>query len=207
MIAIIDYGVGNLKSVEKAFLFLGYEAVVSDDKDFIKNADAVVLPGVGAFADAMDNLNGSRMDGLVREITGSGKPFLGICLGMQLLFDYSEEGGRPKGLGIIPGGVRLLPDYTGLKVPHMGWNKLDIVRDNELLKGLPEESYVYFVHSYYCKADNTNDVIAQTNYGISFDVAVNYKNIYATQFHPEKSGDVGMKILDNFAKMISGENQ
>lgn len=204
MIAIIDYGVGNLRSVEKALHFLGYEAAISSDKDFIKSADAVLLPGVGAFADAMNNLKDTGMDKLVYDVADSGKPFLGICLGMQMLFDYSEEGGYSKGLGLIPGSVRRLSDELGLKVPHMGWNQLDVIRDAGVLQGLPEEAYVYFVHSYFVKAEKSSDVIATTHYGVSFDVAVNRGNIYGTQFHPEKSGDVGMKILDNFAKIVEG---
>ncbi|MDK2798606.1 MAG: imidazole glycerol-phosphate synthase subunit HisH [Clostridiales bacterium] len=203
MIAIIDYDVGNLHSVEKAFQFLGYKAVVSDDKDLIQRADAVVLPGVGAFADAMDSLRRTGMDQLIYKLVDAHKPFLGICLGMQLLFDYSEEGGTPKGLGILPGSIKRIPNQQDLKVPHMGWNKLNITQKNELLNHLPMRPYVYFVHSYYLKAKNREDVIATTRYGTEIDVAVNRGNIYATQFHPEKSGEIGLKILDNFGKMIS----
>ncbi len=200
MIAIIDYGVGNLRSVEKAFHFLGYEAKVTDDKQFIKEADKVVLPGVGAFANAMERLKETGMDELVYEVVKSGKPFLGICLGMQLLFDYSEEGGHIEGLGLIHGSIKRIPDSFKLKVPHMGWNKLKVTRDNKLLKVFAEEPYVYFVHSYYLEAQDKQDVIATTNYGLEIDVAVQKNNIYATQFHPEKSGKIGLQILKNFAK-------
>lgn len=202
MIAIIDYGVGNLRSVEKAFQFLGYEAMTSNDKDFIQKADAVVLPGVGAFADAMSSLKTTGLDELVYQLIDSQKPFLGICLGMQLLFDYSEEGGNPEGLGILRGGIKLIPDRGILKVPHMGWNKLTITKENQLFKDLPVDPYVYFVHSYYLEAADRDNVIGTTTYGIEIDVAVNKGNIYATQFHPEKSGEVGLKILDNFGKIV-----
>ncbi|NLY44158.1 MAG: imidazole glycerol phosphate synthase subunit HisH [Clostridiaceae bacterium] len=203
MIAIIDYGVGNLRSVEKAFHFIGYDAAVTSDKEFILNADAVVLPGVGAFADAMDRLKAMEMDKLIYRLVEEKKPLLGICLGLQLLFDCSEEGDSPRGLGILKGSVRRIPDKLRLKVPHMGWNKLDIKRDDVLLKDLPENPYVYFVHSYYLKAEEKEDVAATAYYGIDIDVVVSKGNIFATQFHPEKSGDIGLKILDNFAKHIS----
>ncbi len=201
MIAIIDYGVGNLRSVEKAFHFLGWDAVVTDDKTVIEEAKGVVLPGVGAFADAMERLRMSKMDEIVHNSVESGKPFLGICLGMQLLFDYSEEGGMVKGLGVIPGGIKLLPQSLGLKVPHMGWNSLNIERDSIITRDLPKDPYVYFVHSYYLDAENKEDVIATTHYGIKIDVAVNRDNVFATQFHPEKSGEIGLKFLDNFARL------
>lgn len=208
MIAIIDYGVGNLRSVEKAFQFIGCEAVVSSDKDFIKNADAVVLPGVGAFGDAMKSLENAGMVEVVKEVIRSGKPFLGICLGMQLLFEYSEEGdGKVKGLGVFKGEIRQLPLDMNLKVPHMGWNAIK-ARDNCLLfKNLPSKPYVYFVHSYYLKAEERNIVAAETSYGIEFDVAVESGNVYATQFHPEKSGEIGLTILKNFLKTTGIENR
>ena len=203
MIAIIDYGVGNLRSVEKAFHFLGHEAQVSSDKGFIQDADAVILPGVGAFADAMEGLKKTGMDQVVYQVVKSQKPFLGICLGMQLLFDYSEEGGKPEGLGILKGGIKLIPDIYKLKVPQIGWNNLCITRENQLLKDLPADPYVYFVHSYYLEAENRQDVIGTTQYGLSIDVAVNRENVFATQFHPEKSGEVGLRILNNFAKLMN----
>jgi len=201
MIAIIDYGVGNLRSVEKAFEFLGYNAKVTGDRDYIRKADKVVLPGVGAFADAMNSLNRTGLIEVIYDTVKCNKPFLGICLGMQLLFVYSEEGDKPKGLGILNGSIKLIPMDMNLKVPQIGWNSLEITRENLLLKGLPHNPFVYFVHSYYLQAENREDVIATSRYGITIDVAVNRGNIYATQFHPEKSGDIGLKILDNFAKL------
>ncbi|HPC99896.1 MAG TPA: imidazole glycerol phosphate synthase subunit HisH [Acetivibrio sp.] len=199
MIAIIDYGMGNLRSVEKAFHFIGYEAEISSDKDFILNADAVVLPGVGAFADAMYSLEKNGMIEVVRKVIDSGKPFLGICLGMQLLFDYSEEGGKNcNGIGILKGAIKQLP-FGNLKVPHMGWNCLEISRQSPLFDGIRKKTYVYFVHSYYLDADDKDIVIASTNYSINFAVAVQKGNVFATQFHPEKSGDVGLGMLRNFA--------
>jgi len=201
MIAIIDYGVGNLRSVEKAFEFLGHRAKIVNDKESIKKADKVVLPGVGAFADAMKSLKETGIMDTVYEVINEGKPFLGICLGMQLLFDYSEEGDMPKGLGILKGAIRLIPVDKNLKVPQIGWNSLNIVKESKLFTGIPTNSFVYFVHSYYLQAGNREDVIATTHYGIDIDVAVNRDNIYAVQFHPEKSGEVGLKILDNFARL------
>lgn len=199
MIAIIDYGVGNLRSVEKAFHYIGSEAAISSDPDFILSADAVVLPGVGAFADAMESLRKAQMVEVVNKAVRSGKPFLGICLGMQLLFEYSEEGGeRVEGLGLFKGPIKQLPLDMNLKVPHMGWNSIKAQKESALLKNLPENPYVYFVHSYYLNAENKEIVAATTHYGIEFDVAVAQGNIYATQFHPEKSGEIGLTILKNF---------
>lgn len=204
MIAIIDYGVGNLKSVEKAFQFIGADAVVSSDAEFILKADAVVLPGVGAFADAMDSLHNAGMTEVVKQVIAENKPFLGICLGMQLLFEYSEEGGdRVEGLGIFKGSIKQLPSDMNLKVPHMGWNHLNIVGEQDLFKNLEAAPYVYFVHSYYLKAENRELVAATTNYGIEFDVAINKDKVFATQFHPEKSGETGLTILKNFIRTIN----
>jgi len=203
LIAVIDYGVGNLKSVEKAFQFIGYDARTTSDKELILNADSVVLPGVGAFADAMDSLSKSGMIEVIQKVIDSGKPFLGICLGMQLLFEYSEEGGQnKKGLGILKGAIKQLPFGMNLKVPHMGWNSLELKNKSLLFDGLPQKPYVYFVHSYYLDTDDEDIVIAKTNYGINFSVAVQKQNVFATQFHPEKSGEVGLKILKNFAGII-----
>lgn len=203
MIAIIDYGVGNLRSVEKAFHFIGCDAAVSSDKEFILNADAVVLPGVGAFADAMKSLDKADMTDMVKKLVSSGKPFLGICLGMQLLFDYSEEGGeKVRGLGIFRGSIKQIPQNMNLKVPHMGWNSLKVKNNSPLFKDLPHDPYVYFVHSYYLAAEDRNIVAATTSYGIDFDAAIGCDKIYATQFHPEKSGDVGLKILKNWVDLI-----
>ncbi len=203
MISIIDYGVGNLRSVEKAFQYIGCEAVVSSDRETILNSDAVVLPGVGAYADAMGSLNRAGMVDLVRTVVVSGKPFLGICLGMQLLFDYSEEGGKKvEGLGIFKGSIRQLPLDMNLKVPHMGWNSINIKGDCPIFRNLPETPYVYFVHSYYLDAENRDIVSATARYGIEFDVAVGSGKVFATQFHPEKSGEVGLTILKNFKDLI-----
>lgn len=204
MIAVIDYGVGNLRSVEKAFHFIGYDAKISADKDFILNSDSVVLPGVGAFADAIASLGRNGMLEVVQKAIDSGKPFLGICLGMQLLFDYSEEGGqKSRGLGVLKGAIKQLPFDMNLKVPHMGWNYLELKGKSMLFDGLPEKPYVYFVHSYYLDTDDKDIVIAKTNYGIKFSVAVQKQNVFATQFHPEKSGAMGLEILKNFAGSIS----
>ncbi len=200
MIAIIDYGVGNLASVNKAFSFIGYESKITSDHEEILGADKVVLPGVGAFADAMDNLDKSGMISIIKEVAQKGTPLLGICLGMQLLFDYSTEGGeKVSGLGLLKGSVNQFPLNMGLKVPHMGWNSLDIRQENGIFSGVRQKSYVYFVHSYYLTAENTSDVAAVCEYGIRFDAAVCKGNIMGTQFHPEKSGDVGLDILKNFA--------
>lgn len=203
MIAIIDYEVGNLRSVEKAFSFIGCEAAVSSDRDFILKADAVVLPGVGAFADAMENLKKHGMIDVIKTVIDSGKPFLGICLGMQLLFEYSEEGGENvQGLNILKGAIRQIPQDMNLKVPHMGWNLLNLKGNSPLFSGLPQNPYVYFVHSYYLDTSDKEIVIAETSYGITFSVAVQKNNVFATQFHPEKSGEIGLEILRNFAKTI-----
>lgn len=203
MIAVIDYEVGNLRSVEKALHFIGCEAEVSSDRDFILNADAVVLPGVGAFADAMENLKKHGMIDIIRTVIKSGKPFLGICLGMQLLFEYSEEGGENvQGLNILKGAIRQIPQDMDLKVPHMGWNLLDFKGNSPLFSGLSHNPYVYFVHSFYLDTSDNDIVIAQTSYGFTFSVAVQKGNVFATQFHPEKSGEVGLEILRNFVKSI-----
>lgn len=202
MIAIIDYGVGNLRSVEKAFSFIGCEAAISSDPEFVLQADGVVLPGVGAYSDAMDNLKKAGMVDVVKNVIADNKPFLGICLGMQLLFDYSEEGGNVPGLGIFKGAIKQLPLDMNLKVPHMGWNSIKTSKECSLFTNLPESPYVYFVHSYCLDAENKDIVIAKTNYGIEFDVAIGKGNVFATQFHPEKSGEVGLKILKNFKNLL-----
>lgn len=202
MIAIIDYGLGNLRSVEKAFHHLGSEAIITSDKEVILNADAIVLPGVGAFADAMQRLEALEMVEVIKNVVAVNKPFLGICLGMQLLFEYSEEGnGEVEGLGILKGGIKELPRDVKLKVPHIGWNSLNVRDNSSLFSDLPESPFVYFVHSYYLKAAE-DIVIATVKYGIEFDAAVAKGNIVATQFHPEKSGDVGLQILANWVKLI-----
>jgi len=201
MIAIIDYGVGNLGSVEKAFQYIGYKAEVTSDKNTVLGADAIVLPGVGAYADAMRNLEKVGMIDVVKRAVAEDRPFLGICLGLQLLFDHSEEG-DVKGLGLFKGKVKQFPLDMNLKVPHMGWNSLKTDKDCRLFYGLDETPYVYFVHSYYLDAEDNDIVAARTEYGIEFRSAVNRGNVFATQFHPEKSGDVGLKLLRNWAELV-----
>lgn len=201
MIAIIDYGAGNLQSVKKALDFIGAESVIIDNPETINACDKILLPGVGSFGDAMDSMNKKGLVETVKQNALSGKAFLGICLGLQLLFEESEESPGVQGLGIFKGKIRKFPSGMGLKIPHIGWNSLEIKQKDTLFKGIPENSYVYFVHSYYLEAENSNDVATVTNYGIDFHSAVGKGNIFATQFHPEKSGDVGLQILRNFASM------
>ncbi len=199
MIAIIDYGVGNLGSVEKALHFIGLEAEITSDVSTIKKADGVVLPGVGAFSAAMASLERHGLVQAVKDIVRQDRLFLGICLGMQMLFDYSEEGGSmTEGLGLFKGGIKALPADIGLKVPHMGWNSL-YTKDCPLFRGLPENPYVYFVHSYYLDAADKSIVAATCDYGVAFDAAVGSGRVFATQFHPEKSGEIGLTILKNWA--------
>ena len=198
MIAIIDYGMGNLGSVEKALAFLGYESVITDDPSTVLAADGVILPGVGAIGAAMEALSGKGLDKIVHEYIATGKPFLGICLGMQMLFDTSEEsfGGEPvKGLSVLPGKVVRFPSDMGLKIPQIGW--IDLSSRNPIL---PSGEYVYFVHSYYCVPEREEDIAATTNYGIEYCCSVKRDNVFACQFHPEKSGEVGLRILDRWAK-------
>jgi len=203
-IAIIDYGMGNLKSVKKAFTALDLEAEVTNDPELILKADKVVLPGVGAFRDAIATLNTSGMSDAIHEVVKRGTPFLGICLGMQLVFEKSYEYGEYEGLGLLPGEIvhfkpenMLLPTGESLKVPHMGWNTLEIVKPELLFRGIKEQSSVYFVHSYYL--ETSADVVScYTDYGSRIAVAAQKNNIFATQFHPEKSGPVGLQILKNF---------
>ncbi len=197
MIAVVDYGAGNLRSVELAFARLGETVSITRDPAVISEADGVILPGVGAFPDAMAAMRRSGVIPALYDAAESGRPFLGICLGMQALFDGSEEGDGARGLGLVPGMVRRLPS-CGLKIPHMGWNSLIPSKDSPLLDGLPDEPYVYFVHSYACAADNPADVLATTRYGVEFHAAVQRGNVIGMQFHPEKSGAVGEKLLRNF---------
>ncbi len=197
MIAIIDYAINNLRSVEKAFQSLGVDVLATNAPEEIRKADKMVLPGVGAFADAMNNLQAKNLDGVIREKVEAGTPLLGLCLGLQLLFSESEEFGRHSGLNFVPGKVVRIP--AGLKVPHIGWNQLHIKRPDPLLRGIEEGSFVYFVHSYYADPQNQDDVLATTDYGIEFPAITNRKNVWATQFHPEKSQQVGLQILKNFA--------
>ncbi|MGO5315228.1 imidazole glycerol phosphate synthase subunit HisH [Bilifractor sp. LCP21S3_A7] len=202
MIAIIDYDAGNIRSVEKAFVSLGQEVTVTRDAGVLRSADKVVLPGVGNFGDCMQNLEKFGLVPVIREIASSGKPFLGICVGLQLLFDESEESPGVKGLGILKGRILRIPDGENRKIPHMGWNSLHLVRQNgtgRLFRGIPEQSYVYFVHSYYLKAADESIVTATTEYGVTIHASVEKGNVFATQFHPEKSSDTGLAILRNFA--------
>ena len=201
MIAIIDYGAGNLQSVKKAFDFIGAESVITDNPEVINACDRVLLPGVGSFGDAMDSMAKNGLIETVKQNALSGKPFLGICLGLQLLFEESEESPGVKGLGIFKGKIKKFSPDMGLKIPHIGWNSLEIKQNDTLFKGIPENSYVYFVHSYYLHAEDEKDIATITNYGIDFHSAVGKNNVFATQFHPEKSGDVGLQILKNFASM------
>lgn len=201
MIAVIDYGAGNLQSVVKAFQYIGSSVQVTADPVVLHAADAVVLPGVGAFGDAMANLKKSGLVNAVYDLAESDKPFLGICLGLQLLFESSEEAPGVPGLGIFRGNIRRIPAGAGLKIPHIGWNSLEIRDASGAFQNLPKNPYVYFVHSYYLKADYQNEVSATTQYGVEIDAAVHRKNLYAMQFHPEKSGKVGLQILRNFTAL------
>ena len=202
MIAIIDYDAGNLRSVEKALLSIGEDAIVTRDRDEILSADKVILPGVGAFGDAMRKLKEYGLVDTIHEAVDSGKPFLGICLGLQLLFRRSDESDGVEGLSILPGEILRIPDAPGIKIPHIGWNSLKVKDDARLFNGLGENPYVYFVHSYYLKADDENIVAATTEYGGTLiHASVQKDNVYACQFHPEKSGSVGMQILKNFAAL------
>lgn len=206
-IAILDYGVGNLRSVEKAFAALGHRAEVTDDPQRIRAADRVVLPGVGAFGAAMEALRAHGLEAVTREAAASGRPLLGICLGMQLLLSESEEIGCHRGLDLVPGRVlrfdeRNLGDAArGVKVPQIGWNALHFPRPSPLFAGLDEGAMVYFVHSYYCAPDDALAVAAETEFIAPYCSALARKNLFGVQFHPEKSGAVGLKILDNFARL------
>lgn len=201
-IAIIDYDAGNLLSVQKAFAFLGEDAEITRDRDKILGADGVILPGVGSFGDAMDKLHTYGLEEVIHEVVKRNKPFLGICLGLQLMFEESEESVGVKGLGLLPGKIVRIPDTEGLKIPHIGWNSLNFEKETRLFAGLPQDSYVYFVHSYYLQAGDTADVAATTEYGAHIHAAVEHDNVFACQFHPEKSGDVGLQILKNFAGLL-----
>lgn len=202
MIAIIDYGAGNLQSVVKALNYIGADNIITGDKDEILNADGAILPGVGSFGDSMDCLNKSGVIGAIHDFINMGKPFLGICLGLQLLFPASEESHNVNGLNILKGSITKIPNQNGkLKIPHMGWNSINIENSTGLFKGISGSPYVYFVHSYYLQAEDKNIVTATTQYGVTIDAAVQYKNLMATQFHPEKSGTVGLQMLKNFVEM------
>lgn len=198
MIAVIDYGAGNLHSVVNALDYLGAESVVTSDRDTILSADRVILPGVGAFGDAMRSMNEKGLTEAVKEAADGSRPFLGICLGLQLLFESSEESPGVEGLGVFKGSVVRIPDH-GLKIPHMGWNNISLAKKSAIL---PDNNpFVYFVHSYYIKPENEEDVSARTEYGTVLDVAVERGNVFAVQFHPEKSGETGLGILKRFLEV------
>lgn len=205
MIAIIDYDAGNLKSVYKALVHLSQDAIITRDKEQILNADKVILPGVGSFGEAMDKLNKYALVDTIHEVIDNKVPFLGICLGLQLLFERSEESNGIKGLSILDGEIVKIPDKQGLKIPHMGWNSIDIKPGSTLFKGIDNNSYVYFVHSFYLKANNKEEVAATTEYSTLIHASVEKNNVFACQFHPEKSGEVGLKILENFANLKKEE--
>ena len=201
MIAIIDYDAGNIKSVEKAMHLLGQEVKITRDRDEILKADKVILPGVGAFGDAMGKLHQYHLVDVIKEVVAKGTPFIGICLGLQLLFESSDETPGVEGLGILKGKILRIPDAEGLKIPHMGWNSLKFPKEGRLFKGLPEDSYVYFVHSYYLEAEDESIVTATTEYSTLIHASVEQGNVFACQFHPEKSSDVGIQILKNFVEL------
>lgn len=206
MIAIIDYEAGNIRSVEKALQFIGADVMVTRQKEIILKADGVVLPGVGAFADCIGSLRSQGLDDVTRQVIAQGTPFLGICLGYQMLFEYSEEdagdGKAVPGLGIFKGSVKRIPAGLGLKVPHMGWNNLTFHRQSPLFRGLPSDPFVYFVHSYHVDVADRSIVAATCCYGIEMDVSICSGNVFCTQFHPEKSGDIGITMLKNFKKVV-----
>ncbi len=201
MIAIVDYDAGNIKSVEKALLLLGQDVKITGNGQEILSADKVVLPGVGAFGDAMGNLKRRGLVPVLRETVQKGIPFLGICLGLQLLFERSDEAPGVEGLGILPGEILRIPPKEGLKIPHMGWNSLHLEHGGRLFENVPEQSYVYFVHSYYLKAREEEIVKASTEYGVHIHASVEKGNVFACQFHPEKSSEVGLRILKNFVEL------
>lgn len=201
MVAIIDYDAGNIKSVEKALLHLGEEVIITRDREQILNSDKVILPGVGAFGDAMEKLRSYGLDKVIYEVVERKIPFLGICLGLQLLFEKSDETPGVRGLGILPGEILRIPDKEGIKIPHMGWNSVKIKENARIFKDVPQDSYVYFVHSYYLKAGREEDVAATTEYSTLIHAAVEHDNVFACQFHPEKSSEIGLKILKNFVEL------
>lgn len=198
MIAIIDYDAGNIKSVEKALQALGAEVVLTRDADILLKADKVILPGVGAFGDAMEKIRSYGLEEVIHQIVKRGTPFLGICLGLQLMFEESDETPGVKGLGILPGKILRIPEGEDIKIPHMGWNSLHFEKETRLFQGIKEGAYVYFVHSYYLQAEDEDIVAATTEYNAHIHAAVEQGNVFACQFHPEKSSDVGLAILKNF---------
>ena len=201
MIGIIDYDAGNIRSVEKALSYLGEKTVVSRDPDILKSVAKVILPGVGSFGQAMENLHRYELVPVIRDMIEDGKPFLGICLGLQLLFESSEESPGAEGLGILKGKILKIPSSPGLKIPHMGWNSLQLQNNGRLFRNIPQDTYVYFVHSYYLQAQEPEIVKAVTGYGTEIHASVEKDNVFACQFHPEKSGKYGLEILKNFAEL------
>ncbi len=201
MIAIIDYDAGNLRSVEKALEYIGENPVITRDKNEIMKADRVILPGVGAFGDALGKLRQYDLESVIHNVAQSGTPLLGICMGLQALFDSSDETKGVKGLSVLSGDILAIPDDGEHKIPHMGWNSLNFPKKSRLFEGIPEGSYVYFVHSYYLKAADEGIVAATTEYVSHIHAAVEKDNVFACQFHPEKSGDIGLEILKNFARI------
>lgn len=198
MVAIIDYDAGNIKSVEKALISLGADVILTRDPEVILGADHIILPGVGAFKDAMEKLHSYGLVEVIHEATKRNIPFLGICLGLQLMFESSEENPGVEGLKLLPGKIVRIPSAEGIKIPHIGWNSISYPNKGKLYKGIPDNSYVYFVHSYYLQADDETIVTAATEYGAYIHASVEKGNIFACQFHPEKSSDVGLTILKNF---------
>lgn len=201
MLALIDYDAGNLNSVKKAFEFLGEDVLITRNKTEILNADKVILPGVGAFKNAMDNLKKYELDYVIHEVIDKKTPFLGICLGLQLLFESSQEAPEVEGLNILKGKILKIPQKDDIKIPHMGWNSLNLHNNGRLFEGIDDGSYVYFVHSYYLCAQDESIVTATTEYGTNIHASIEKDNVFACQFHPEKSSSVGLKILSNFAKL------
>ncbi len=200
-LVIVDYGAGNLHSVARAVTHAGVRPLITSNPRYIPEAEALIVPGVGAAADTMANLHRHRLVEPIREYIASGRPFLGVCMGQQALFDVSEEGGEHACLGVLPGRVVRLPN--GLKVPHMGWNQVRIVRQHPIFDGIPDNSYFYFVHSYYPQPEDPSVAIGETEYGTTFPSVVAYKNIVATQFHPEKSGEMGLRMYANFLRIAT----
>lgn len=202
MIAVVDYDAGNIKSVEKALQHIGAEPVITRDLSLIDKADKVIVPGVGAFEDAMEKMNQYQLTQMLRDVAKRGTPIMGICLGLQLFFERSDESEHDvEGLGLLSGEIVRFPEKEGFKIPHMGWNSLKINPASRLLKGIPDQAYVYFVHSYYLQAKQKEDVAATTEYIVEVHAAVEHDNVFATQFHPEKSGETGLQILRNFVAL------
>ncbi len=201
MIAIVDYDAGNMLSVAKALRHLGRDPVITRDTDVLARADSVILPGVGAFGDAMEKLSGYGLIPVIKDIINTGRPFLGICLGLQLLYEGSDEAPGVGGIGALEGRIRKIPAGEYKKIPHMGWNSLTFPNPGKLFSGINEGAYVYFVHSYYLEATDRNSVTATCEYNVTIDASVESGNVFACQFHPEKSGDVGLHILENFVRL------